>query len=257
MTYDRGISRRMHAGISRRTFLGSAAALMAFAEMTPVLGQESTPASQAEGDADALVVLEAAGKAVLALDTFTFALTTINGSSTIFPGVELVSVEGAVRRPIDLAATLTVKAIVQTMEISAVAVDGDFYIQDPLSGGKWQEVGSASEIANMVNPDWIIVAAVRLIKDAKITSDADELTLVEGYVDFSESLSNLEGADLSQLEEYLADDPIDVAFWINADNLIERVELYGPIFASESADVEKRIELTDFNEPVDIERPPV
>lgn len=257
MTYDLGITRRMPNSVSRRTFLGSAAALMAFAELWPAHAQDSTPVSQAEGDADALAVLEEAGKAVLALDTFAFELTTINGSSTIFPGVELVSVEGAVRRPIDLAATLTVKAIVQTIEISAVAVDGDFYIQDPLGGGKWQEMGSASEIANMVNPDWIIVAAVRLIKDAKITSDADDLTLIEGYLDFSESLSQADGGDLSQLEDFLADGPIDVAFWINTDNLIERVELYGPIFASESADVEKRIELSSFNEPVDIERPAV
>ena len=44
---------------------------------------------------------------------------------------------------------------------------------------------------------------------------------------------------------------------VNGDNLIERVELYGPIFASESTDVEKRIDLSGFNEPVEIEKPVV
>jgi hypothetical protein len=143
------------------------------------------------------------------------------------------------------------------MEIGAVAVDGEFYVQDPLSGGNWQQFGSAQGIANMVNPDWIIVAAVNQIKDASITDESDESTLVEGYLDFSETLSQAQGGDSAELEQLLAMKPVDIAIWINGDNLIERVELYGPIFASESPDVEKRIELGGFNEPVEIEKPVV
>lgn len=255
MTYDLGITRHVRQRITRRSFVGSAAALIAFAELAPTFAQDSTPGSQAEGDVDAIAVLETAGKAILALDTFTFAMTTTNGSSTIFPGVELESVEGQVRRPYDLSATLRVKALIQTMEISAIAVDGEFYIQDPLSGGNWQNLGDAAGVANMVNPDWILMAAVNQIKDAAITDDGGDTTLIEGYLDFSEALAQMEGGDISELEGLLAMKPIDVAIWINADDLIERAELYGPIFASESADVEKRIELSEFNEPVEIEAP--
>jgi hypothetical protein len=242
---------------SRRSFIGAAAATLALASVSPILAQESTPVSRAEGDSDAVAVLKSAGEAVLDLDTFTFDMRTTQGSSTIFPGVELISVVGAVRRPFDLVANLTVKAFVQTMEIGAVAVDGEFYVQDPLSGGDWQQFGSAQGIANMVNPDWIIVAAVNQIKDASITDESDESTLVEGYLDFSETLSQAQGGDSAELEQLLAMKPVDIAIWINGDNLIERVELYGPIFASESPDVEKRIELGGFNEPVEIEKPVV
>lgn len=257
MVYDLGVTRRIAPRTSRRTFVGAATTAIALANIAPIFAQDSTPASQAEGESDAVAVLKSAGEAVLALNTFTFDMSTTNGSSTIFPGVDLVSVVGAVRRPYDFVATLSVKAFVQTMEIGAVAVDGEFYIQDPLSGGDWQQFGSAQGIANMVNPDWIITAAVNQIKDATITSDSGDLTLVEGYLDFTEALSQVDGGDASELEQLLAMKPIDVAIWINGDNLIERVELYGPIFASESNDVEKRIELGGFNEPVEIEKPAV
>lgn len=256
MVYDLGVPHHIPQRASRRSFVGGAAAALALVT-TRLFAQESTPASRAEGDSDAVAVLKTAGEAVMALDTFTFDMQTTQGSSTIFPGVDLISVAGAVRRPLDLKATLTVKALVQTMEIGAVAVDGHFYIQDPLSGGAWQQISSAREVVNMVNPDWIIVAAVNLIKDASITEESDDSTLVEGYLDFKESLKEAGADNLSELEQFLATGPVDVAIWINGDNLIERVELYGPIFASESSDVEKRIDLSGFNEPVEIEKPDV
>lgn len=256
MTYDLGIITHYKPKVSRRSLLGSSMALAAFAKVAPVLAQTATPASQAEGDADALEVLRAAGQRILNLETFTFSLETTSGASTIFPGVELVSVEGAVRRPMDLTATMNVKTFMQTMEISAVMVEGEFYVQNPLSGGAWENMGSAPEIATMINPDWLLMAAINLIKDARITSEKDGQTLVEGYMNLSETLSTL-GSETQQLEQFLASGPVDIAFWIDEDDYISRAELYGPIFASETSDVERRIELKNFNEPVEINPPAI
>lgn len=257
MSYDHAIKASTSPRISRRTLLGSALAFGTLASIAPTFAQTSTPASQAEGDSDALELLRAAGAQVLDLETFTFSMETISGSSTIFPGVELNSVRGAVRRPMDVAATLNVKVFVQTMEVSAVVVDGDVYVQDPLSGGAWQDMGSAPQIATMINPDWILLAAINLIQDAHITSERDDLTLVEGFMNLNEMLADFESQDSSQLEDFLASGPVDVAFWIDSDNHITRAELYGPIFSSESPDVEKRIELSGFNEPVEIVAPKI
>lgn len=256
MTYDLGITTHYTPKVSRRSIVGSALALAAFAKVAPVFAQTSTPASQAEGDADALEVLRAAGQRILNLDTFTFSLETTSGTSTVFPGVELVSVEGAVRRPMDLTATMNVKAFMQTMQLSAVMVDGDFYVQNPLSGGAWENMGQAPEIATMINPDWILMAAINLIQDANITSERDGQTLIEGYMDLSQTLSTL-GSDTEQLQQFLASGPVDIAFWIDEADYITRAELYGPIFASETSDVEKRIELKNFNEPVEINPPAI
>lgn len=235
--------------------IASAIAFSTFASVVPVLAQSDTPVSQAEGDADALEVLRSAAAEVLELDTFTFSMETISGSSTIFPGVELISVEGEVERPMNVAATLTVSAFTQTMIASAVVVDGDVYVQNPLSGGAWENMGSAPEVATMINPDWLLLAALNLIQEARVTNERDGVTLVEGYINLSESLADVAEQDMQELEQFLATGPVDVAFWIDEDNLINQAELYGPIFANESPDVEKRIELSGFNEPVNIEPP--
>lgn len=253
--YDRGYTVHARSVTNRRTFIGSAIALMAVARALPLAAQ-SPEASSAEGDADAVERLRAATEAVLALDTFTFSMETVAGKSTIMPSIELVSVEGVVRRPMDLTAKVTVKAFTQTVVVEAIALNGEFYVQNPL-GGEWMSVGGGSEVANMINPDWIILAVLNVVKDATISSEKDGVTLIEGYVDFREQINDLGGSsqDIQQLEQYLASGPVDVAVWINQDNLIERIELYGPIFAAETPDVEKRIELSNFNEPVEIEAP--
>lgn len=255
MSYDSGIRASSRPRISRRSMIASAIAFSTFASVAPTFAQTSTPVSHAEGESDALDVLKAASSEILKLDTFKFSMETTAGSSTIFPGVKLVSVEGEVRRPMDVAAKLTVEAFTQTMTASAVVVDGEVYVQNPLSGGAWESMGTAPEIANMINPDWLLLAAINLIQDARITSEKDGIRLVEGFVNLSETLGDLNAQEMQQLEPFLAAEPVDLAFWINEDNLINTAEIYGPIFANESADVEKRIELTGFNEPVQIDVP--
>lgn len=255
MIYELGTPIHASTRIDRRTLVGSAIALGLFGSVMNAVAQTATPATYAAGDADALAVLQSAGQAILELETFSFSLETTSGSSTIFPGIEIESIKGSVRRPMDVQATLTVHALIQSLSLSAVAVDGDLYIQNPLNGGAWENMGSAPEIVNMINPDWILQLGLQQIQDAHITSTKDGVTLVEGYFDLSEALQNLDDESQAALGSYLAQTPVDIAFWINEDNLITAAELYGPIFSSESADVEKRIELSNFNEPVDIEVP--
>lgn len=255
MIYELGTPIHTSTTISRRQLISSAVALGVFGRTLAVAAQESTPASEAEGDADALEVLQAAGLALLEVETFEFSMSTIRGTSSILPGLEMVGVEGKVRRPMDMSATITVKALMATLELSAVSVDGEFYIQNPMSGGAWENMGSAPSMVTMINPDWIINLAVNQVKDARITSEKDGVILIEGYVDLAGSLASLDSEDQGEFSTFLADTPIDVAFWINEDLMITTAEMYGPIFASESADVERRIELSRFNETVEIERP--
>lgn len=258
MSYDQGIHVSTRPKLSRRAAISKALAFGAFVSAsTPTWAQGSTPASQAEGDSDALAVLKSAGQQVLELETFTFSVETIAGSSTIFSGVEVQSIQGSVRRPMDVSATLKVKALMQELSVSAVVVDNEVYVQNPLGGGAWESMGRAPAIATMINPDWLLVAAINLIQDATITGEKDGITLIEGYIHLTESFGELGAQDMQELEQFLAMGPVDVAFWINEENYITRAELYGPIFASETPDVEKRIELDNFNEPVEIVVPDI
>src|SRR5699024_11102903 len=143
-------------------------------------------------------------------------LDTTRGSSTVFQGLELKSVEGAVRRPMDIEATVTVGVPFGDISVTAIGLDGEYWVQDPLSPGEWVSLGSGSQIQALINPDQLLLYAVRLVHDAEITGtekvDGVETTRVEGTVDFYAIVqSALSGTDTgSMVEERLVEGPKDV-----------------------------------------------
>ena len=253
-------------GVTRRRVVFGASGVLAarLAGVRHAYGQDAsaTPEIQVGGEDDAVALLERAAKTLAELDSFGFEMQTVRGSSTIMSGFELQSVEGAVRRPTDLQAEIAVSIPLGNLSIGAISLDGVFYIQDPLSDGSWMELGEMGEVQTLVNPDLLILTAVRLVQDARITDttkvDGANTTVVEGTVDFSGLLERFgAGADQDQMRSLLAGEPVDVGFWIDDEDRIVEVEMFGPIFASESDDVVRVVSLFDFNEPVEIDAPEV
>jgi hypothetical protein len=252
-----------HALSRRGVLLGTGAliaAKLAGSSAVSAQGGVATPELQVEGEPEAVAMLERAAEALAALDSFAFEMTTARGSSTILSGFELKSVSGVVRRPTDLQADVEISIPLGNLTVSAISLDGVFYIQDPLSDGSWMELGEMGEIQTLVNPDVLILNAVRQVQDARIAStakvDGRNASIVEGTVDFSGLLDQF-GEGQEQMQSLLADDPVQVGFWIDDADRIVEVEMFGPIFASESDDVVRILTLSDFNEDVEIEAPEV
>lgn len=253
--------------LSRRRVLigaGAAAALLARGVAVSAQMSSASPETNISGEDDAVAILERAAQAMADLDTFAFELQTVRGTSTILSGFELESVIGAVRRPTDLQAEVAVSIPLGNLVIGAISLDGVFYIQDPLSDGTWMEMGQMGEVQTLINPDVLILTAVRLVQDARVTGsgkvDGREATIVEGTVDFSgllDTVSAAGGEDATAMESLLVGEPVQVGFWIDEDDRPVEVEMIGPIFASESDDVVRVVSLFDFNEPVEIEAPEV
>jgi hypothetical protein len=232
------------------------------AQETPVAPMtDATPETALEGETDAVALLESAVEAIAALETFGFELVTTRGSSTIFQGLELKSVEGVVRRPLDIEATVTVGLPIGEMSATAVGLDGEFWVQDPLTGSEWISLGSDPQIQALINPDQLLLYAVRLVKDAQITGketiNGEETTMVEGTVDFYSMIESAAGmaGESDMVGQLLVEGPKDVTFWIDGENRVVEGEIRGPIFTTESDDVVKVLSLFDFNEPVEIEAP--
>lgn len=259
-TRDRTINRRVLA-------FGAAAAMTpsfpAFAahEDHGTPDASGSPATALEGDADAVALLQRASEALAALETFGFELETTRGSSTILEGFELKGVEGVVLRPVSIEAEVTIGLPIGEVTITAVGIDGEFWVQDPFSEGEWIALGGDPQIQSMINPDAIITSAVRLVQDARITGtekvDGVETTVVEGTLDFfSQVESVINSADgPAPLAQYLAEGPRDITFWIDDENRVVEMEIRGPIFVTESDDVVRVIRFFDFNEPVQIQVP--
>ncbi len=253
--------------LSRRRVLfgaGAAAALLARGVAVSAQTPAASPETNISGEDDAVAILQRAAQAMADLDTFAFEMQTVRGTSTILSGFELESVAGVVRRPTDLQAEVAVSIPLGKLQIGAISLDGVFYIQDPLSDGSWMEIGQMGEVQTLINPDVLILNAVRLVQDARVIGtekiDGREATTIEGMVDFSgllDTVTAAAGEEASAMESLLAGEPVQVSFWIDEDDRIVEVEMIGPIFASESDDVVRVVSLFDFNEPVEIEAPEV
>ncbi len=260
--WEHPLIRTLDRPVSRRAMLAGAA--LTLLPSTRAVAQEmsspdvATPSPDLDGEAEAVALLESAVEAISALETFAFELDTTRGKSTIFQGLELKGVEGVVRRPLDIQATVTVGTPLSDITVSAIGLDGEFWVQDPLSDGGWISMGSDPQIQSLINPDALLLYAVRLVQDAQITGTEKiygvETTLVEGTVDFVDFLGQF-GQGQMELTQLIAEGPKDVAFWIDDENRVVESEIRGPIFASESDDVVRVLGLFDFNEPVEIERP--
>lgn len=265
-SWNHPLIRRPKRGVSRRLFLlGGASAAVGLVAMPGgrmAVAQEAvaTPEVSIQGDVDAVALLEAATTAIAALDTFAFSLETTRGTSTIMEGFELKGVEGVVRRPMDVQATITMGVPFGDISATAVGIDGEFWVEDPLSAeGAWISLGSDRQLQALINPDRLILLAVRLVQDAKITGtekvDGAETTIVEGTVDFVVTAEAAIGDDASMIAEFLAEGPKDVMFWIDEENRVVEAEIGGPLLTTESDDVIRVLSLFDFNEPVDIAKP--
>lgn len=254
---------RIQRPMSRRTMLAGAGGVIA-TRMTGANASAQTPAAspatRIEGETDAVELLNRSAETLAAFDTFAFEMETVQGSSTVMQGFELKSVTGVVRRPLDLQAEVEVGTPLGSLSIGAVSLDGVFFVQDPLSDGEWMELGQVGELQTLINPDVLILMAVRLVQDAQITGsesvDGAPTTVVEGTVDFSGFLDDA-GQGQSEAAAFISDQPVDVMFWIDEQDRILEVELLGPILASESDDVIRVVRLFEFNEPVEIEAPDV
>ncbi len=259
-TLDRPMNRRIFtlgsAGVVTAVAARPALHLVSAQEASP----EASPAVQVTGEQDAVELLNAAAEAMAALDTFAFELETTQGSSTILQGLELKTIEGVVRRPVDIEATLSVSVPFGTIDVTAVGVDGSFWVQDPLSGGdEWISLGNDQELQSLINPDALILLAVRLVQDAKITGtetiDGADTTMVEGVVDFYAAADAALGSS-EMLSDIIAEGQKDVTFWIDGENRVVEAEIRGPLTVSESDDVVRVLRIFEFNEPVEIETPP-
>ncbi len=270
--------------INRRRLLrlgtGGLAAIAARPALHIVSAQEATPEEPLEtgspeatpdlaallgegvtGDEDAVAILRNAANVMAELSSFTFELETTRGESTIFQGLDVREISGAVRRPADFTATVSVGVPFGTIDVTAIGVDGMAWVQDSLAGDdSWIPLEASEDILALINPDTLILGSIGLIQDAQVDGteaiDGVEATRITGTVDFAETAERLSGGS-AQIPDEIAAEPLPVTVWIDPEGRVLEIEVVGRIVLTESEDVVRVIRFMDFNEPVEIEPPPV
>ncbi len=231
------------------------------AAQTPAASPEAATGAiqdQLSGDDDAVALLRESAAAMAALESFQFEIDTVRGESTIFQGLSVDLIEGAVRRPYDFTATVTVGLPIGELDVTAVGLDGTAWLEDPLNAGEWITLEGGEDIVALVNPDTLILASIGLIQDATIDGaeqvDGEDTTVVAGFVDFAATAERLAGG-VVELPAEVSAEPLPVLIWINGERRVVEIEIGGPILTSESSDVVRAIRFFEFDEPVEIEAP--
>ena len=223
--------------------------------------------AQEAADPEAVAVLERAAAAMALLQSFRFRLTTERGATTILEAVELVSVEGGVERPDRFQATINARLAFATISLDVVGVGETVWIEDPLSAeGGYQQVSVETGLADLLNPDRLLLQAVGLIEQPTIagedTLDGVTATVVEG--DFR-PLRALELAGTpvptptaeEQAEVGLVlDEPLFAQLWIEvgSDRVIQ-LAFQGRLTSLEDPGIIRVLRLFDFDQPLDIQPP--
>lgn len=198
-------------------------------------------------DADAL--LESAATRMDEVEAFHFILTQENGTTDILMGLELVSAEGDIAGADRAQLEVRAKLGSSNIEVGIVILPDGSYITNPLTG-RWQE--AEVSISSFFNPEIGVTALMRAVTDAKATRRVQvggaDTYLVEAVVD-SGNL-DLFAAGAAPGRELLA------RAWIGVDEpFVYRVEIEGAVIEGEAANTVRRLELSRFDEPVEISTP--
>ena len=244
--------------VSMRARLLAPAGIAAAALFRGMPAMAQTP----EASSDAAALLKTAAQTMTALETFHFVLSTQNGTTQFYEGLELTGVEGDVKRPDMFRASATVKLVVAELTIKMLSVGGRVWITDPMSSDdKYIDVGdmgvSGFDPATLINPDKLILPAIDAIDNPTIVGtesiDGEDMTRIDGTVNLKDTLQ-MAGSDAPDWILAIPDS-MPLSVWIDSENRVRRVQVTGPILQTEESDLTRQIDFSNFNEPIDIQAP--
>jgi lipoprotein LprG len=196
-------------------------------------------------------VLADAVERVETMETFHFRLEHENGASRIPLELDLTTAEGDVIVPDRMWAKLKAKAGTQPVEVEVIGIGDDGWITNPFTR-EWQPLPSGTTINDVFDPTQGIEAVVNALENAEVTAEENVGGVVTYRLEGTIDSAMLEGA-APIAEPGLT---VGVKVWLGKDDsLIRRIRLEGPIAPDEPEDIVRKLDVSQFDEPVSIERP--
>ena len=213
-------------------------------------------------DEDAAALLDRAAATMAALDAFHFSLTTPRGQTLFMENLELAGIEGDVQRPDRFRATATAKAAIIELDVKIVGIGTRLWVTDPTAQEEQYIEFDAAQTGgaeggspiDLLNPDRVLLEAVELIEEPVVAGedevDGADTTRIDGTFD----LGRLQALG-TPVPGLVTNQALPVSLWIDDQGRVRRLELEGPLTAVEGPDVVRRLDLSAFDEPVDIQAP--
>ena len=226
---------------------------------TPTPTSIPTPEPQAGPPPDAAEILAKSVDAMASVESFHF--TTTGSLETTTSESEMtisVTFEGDSLSPDRTRARLTLGVSVFLLEIDIVTIGDDVYLTNPLTG-EW-EVTSADEFG-IPNPVLLVSGVFPTLSDMNMVGENQIGEVQTFHLSGSVMLEGVEmlGADLESVDIWLGVEDgllyrISTQGLVNLDDLGLSLEDMG--LGGEGV-IELQIDLSNFNEPVEIEPPEV
>lgn len=198
-----------------------------------------------------------ASAATLAQPTFAISVRNERGKTTVFPGVQLLGVDGVVKQPDRFRATARAKALFINAELQVVGIGGKLWMSNPIQGTKQlKERHVDAKYLPLTRPDTIVQLLLKLLEAPRI--DRTEklgpraLNVVTGRFNLTrlgEVAPELIGGPIR------TDQALPVEVWIDDAAMIHRLKIFGPMVTYDDPNLVRVIDFSRFGDPVTIDDP--
>ena len=220
-------------------------AATAAASRTPLALATATPTLSAQD------LLSAAQSTLQADSSFHFILNHENGTTPIADGIAMRRAEGDIVKPDRFMATVdgTIGGK-QSVSVKAINVGSQVWIN--LFGDKYTPLPNGVGAATFLDPNNGVTKAITGAKNPQIVGP-DTINSVA----VTEISATVDAGDLTALaSQAQAGKSVPGKIWIgNSDHQVYRIRLEGPLDDQEPANIARQIDLSKFNETLDIQPP--
>lgn len=212
---------------------------------TPGASTHATPAPSAQD------LLNSAIENTAALKAFHFTLTHENGSTPVAQGISMKKADGDFVQPDRMRATVS-GTLQQGFAIDANVISVGNNVWIALVANKYVPLPNGVGAASILDPNNGVLKALRGVKSPEYSGsdkiNGVDMTIVSGTID---------AGDLTALDSQAqSGKPVKGRVWIgNSDQRVYRLRLEGPLNDQEPANIARQIDLSQFNESVDIQPP--
>ena len=222
--------------------------------LTPACSSYSSDlALKSESAIDAEPVLLQAVEQLMGLESASFSLNHIKGSTVLMPGVLMTKISGEVSIP--NRSRVTVEAQIQFpksyVEIDIVRIQETAYMTS-IFGGDWNQIPAESLPFNLSGLGLTMAEIVDAIQKPKILGDERlngiDTLRIGGMINSKDLVKLVPGAEGTVR--------VDLELWINReDGLLQRALIAGQVVPTDDVDTIRDLVLKNINQPVVIDAP--
>ena len=210
-----------------------------------------TPEDQVEIDPG--LVLKQAMTQLLALESASFTLDHLKGSTVLMPGVSMTKVSGEVSIPDRFNVTVEAqsKSLKSYLEIGMVTIEDTAYMTG-IFGGGWNQISPDSLPFNLLRLGQTLANIVKAMEEVRVLGEEQRNGINTLYIG-----GEIDSQDLSELVPGAGDGfPVGLELWLDRkQGQLQRALIVGRVVPTDEIDTVRELTLTDINQPVEIEAP--